>query len=52
LLADFAGGGLMCVLGIIMALYSRTNTGQGQIIDANMVEGANYVGKKPKNAVL
>ncbi|XP_069483196.1 alpha-methylacyl-CoA racemase isoform X2 [Ambystoma mexicanum] len=44
LLADFAGGGLMCAMGIIMALYERTRSGQGQVIDASMVEGAAYVG--------
>jgi len=47
LLADFAGGGLICALGIMMALQHRTRTGQGQVIDASMVEGANYVGMKP-----
>jgi len=45
LLADFAGGGLLCALGIMMALFHRTRTGLGQVIDASMVEGANYVGK-------
>jgi len=44
-LADFAGGGLTCALGIVMALFNRTRSGQGQVIDSNMVEGANYVGK-------
>ena len=48
LLADFAGGGLICAMGIMMALYHRNSTGQGQVIDASMVEGTNYVGKKPK----
>lgn len=42
-LADFAGGGLMCALGIVMALFERSNSGKGQLIDANMVEGAAYV---------
>jgi len=51
LLADFAGGGLICALGIMMALYHRNSTGQGQVIDASMVEGTNYVGKKPRNIV-
>lgn len=37
LLADFAGGGLMCALGISMALYEREKSGRGQIIDASMV---------------
>ncbi|NXJ80241.1 AMACR racemase, partial [Trogon melanurus] len=43
LLADFAGGGVMCALGIVMALYERTRSGKGQIIDASMVEGAAYL---------
>ncbi|XP_059845637.1 LOW QUALITY PROTEIN: alpha-methylacyl-CoA racemase [Hypanus sabinus] len=41
-LADFAGGGVLCALGIILALYERMQSGKGQIIDANMVEGAAY----------
>ncbi|XP_066273717.1 alpha-methylacyl-CoA racemase-like isoform X2 [Branchiostoma lanceolatum] len=44
LLGDFAGGGLTCALGILMALFERTTSGKGQVIDANMVEGASYVG--------
>lgn len=43
ILADFAGGGLMCALGIIMALLSRTETGKGQIVESNMVDGAAYL---------
>ncbi|XP_044596517.1 alpha-methylacyl-CoA racemase isoform X1 [Cotesia glomerata] len=42
--ADFAGGGLICALGILLALYERTESKLGQIIDASMVEGAAYVG--------
>lgn len=37
LVADFAGGGLMCALGIVLALLERSKSGQGQIIDASMV---------------
>ncbi|XP_076014585.1 alpha-methylacyl-CoA racemase [Genypterus blacodes] len=44
LLADFAGGGLSCALGIVLALLERTRSGRGQIIDASMVEGAAYLG--------
>jgi len=44
LLADFAGGGLMCAMGIMAALLERAQTGKGQVIDANMVEGAAYLG--------
>ncbi|CAF97174.1 unnamed protein product [Tetraodon nigroviridis] len=44
LVADFAGGGLTCALGIVLALLERTKSGKGQVIDASMVEGAAYVG--------
>ncbi|XP_014834509.1 PREDICTED: alpha-methylacyl-CoA racemase [Poecilia mexicana] len=44
LVADFAGGGLTCALGIILALLERTKSGKGQIIDASMVEGAAFTG--------
>ncbi|XP_066568230.1 alpha-methylacyl-CoA racemase [Amia ocellicauda] len=44
LVADFAGGGLTCAMGIILALYERTRSGKGQVIDSSMVEGAAYVG--------
>lgn len=37
LLADFAGGGLTCALGIVLALMERTKSGKGQVIDASMV---------------
>ncbi|GFN91056.1 alpha-methylacyl-coa racemase [Plakobranchus ocellatus] len=44
LMADFAGGGLICALGIMMALFERSKSGKGQVIDANMVEGSAYMG--------
>ncbi|CAN9504527.1 unnamed protein product [Ophioblennius macclurei] len=44
LLADFAGGGLTCAMGIVLALLERTKSGKGQVIDASMVEGAAYTG--------
>ncbi|KAM9734716.1 alpha-methylacyl-CoA racemase isoform 1-T2 [Menidia menidia] len=44
LLADFAGGGLTCALGIVLALLEREKSGKGQVIDASMVEGAAYAG--------
>ncbi|TRM64847.1 CoA-transferase family III domain-containing protein [Schizophyllum amplum] len=43
LLADFAGGGLLCALGIVLALRS----GQGQVVQTDMVSGARYVGSFP-----
>ncbi|KAF5269236.1 hypothetical protein FQR65_LT02537, partial [Abscondita terminalis] len=44
LAADFGGGGLMCALGILLALYERQSSNLGQIIDCNMVEGTAYLG--------
>ncbi|KAG0224819.1 hypothetical protein BGW41_004943 [Actinomortierella wolfii] len=44
LLADFAGGGLMCALGILLALQERTRSGKGQVVDAAMIQGVNYLG--------
>lgn len=43
LMADFAGGGLLCALGICMALLERERSGKGQVIDASMTEGCAYV---------
>ncbi|XP_034098076.1 alpha-methylacyl-CoA racemase [Drosophila albomicans] len=43
LLADFAGGSVMCALGICLALLERHRSGRGQVVDAAMVDGAAYV---------
>lgn len=43
LLADFGGGGLLCALGIVLALFERTKSNKGQIIDCSMVEGVAYL---------
>lgn len=37
LLADFGGGGLTCAFGILLALFERTRSGKGQVVDASMV---------------
>lgn len=37
LLADFAGGGLVCALGILLALIERGKSGRGQVVNADMV---------------
>ena len=37
LLGDFAGGGLMCCFGILLALFERVKSGKGQVVDASMV---------------
>ncbi|CAH3167491.1 unnamed protein product [Pocillopora meandrina] len=44
LLADFAGGGLSCAFGILLALFERSQSGEGQVVDASMVDGAAYLG--------
>lgn len=44
LAADFAGGSLVCALGILMALLERTKSGKGQVVDASMTEGIAYIG--------
>ncbi|XP_065357413.1 alpha-methylacyl-CoA racemase [Calliphora vicina] len=43
ILADFAGGSLMCAFGICLALLERHRSGRGQIVDSAMVDGAAYV---------
>jgi len=40
LLGDFAGGGMLCAMGILLALVERNNSGEGQVVDAAMVDGA------------
>ena len=43
IIADFAAGGVLCALGILMALMERNTSGLGQIVDANMTEGCSYL---------
>jgi alpha-methylacyl-CoA racemase len=40
LLADFGGGGSLVVLGILAALVERDRSGEGQVVDAAMVDGS------------
>ncbi|HUG75209.1 MAG TPA: CaiB/BaiF CoA-transferase family protein [Acidimicrobiia bacterium] len=40
LLADFGGGAMMLVSGILAALVARGSSGKGDVVDAAMVEGA------------
>lgn len=39
LVADFGGGALYCVAGVLAALVERATSGRGQIIDVAMVDG-------------
>jgi alpha-methylacyl-CoA racemase len=40
ILGDFAGGGLLLAFGVCAALFHAARTGQGQVVDAAMVDGA------------
>ncbi len=40
LVGDMGGGGMLLVTGILAALLEAGNSGQGQVIDAAMVDGA------------
>ena len=39
LVADFGGGSMFLVTGILAALLERSTSGQGQVVDAAMVDG-------------
>lgn len=43
LLGDFGGGGMLLAFGISAALLNAQRTGQGQVVDAAMVEGASIL---------
>jgi alpha-methylacyl-CoA racemase len=38
--ADFGGGAMFLVVGVLAALLERVTSGQGQVVDAAMVDGA------------
>ena len=40
LVGDFGGGGMFLVVGVLAALVERATSGQGQVVDAAMVDGA------------
>jgi alpha-methylacyl-CoA racemase len=43
-LADFGGGAMFLVTGLLAALLHARSTGAGQVVDAAMTEGAAYLG--------
>ncbi|RPD61093.1 CoA-transferase family III [Lentinus tigrinus ALCF2SS1-7] len=47
ILADFAGGGAMCAMGILLALVERNRSGLGQVVNTDMVSGARYLSSFP-----
>jgi alpha-methylacyl-CoA racemase len=40
LVGDFGGGGMLLLAGVMMALFERSRSGRGQVVDAAMVDGA------------
>ncbi len=43
LVADFGGGSMLVLLGIVAALYERERSGTGQVVDAAMVDGVSLL---------
>ncbi|EUA65560.1 coA-transferase III family protein [Mycobacteroides abscessus] len=43
LVADFGGGSMLLVQGILAALYEREKSGKGQVIDGAMVDGVSQL---------
>jgi alpha-methylacyl-CoA racemase len=43
ILGDFAGGGMLCAMGILLALIERGKSGKGQVVDAAMLDGSAYL---------
>jgi alpha-methylacyl-CoA racemase len=43
LVADFGGGSMVCVVGILSALVERATSGLGQVVDAAMVDGVSVL---------
>lgn len=44
LVADFGGGGMLLVVGVLAALVEREQSGRGQVLDVAMVDGAALLG--------
>jgi alpha-methylacyl-CoA racemase len=40
LVGDYGGGGMLLVVGVLLALVERSRSGRGQVVDAAMVDGA------------
>jgi alpha-methylacyl-CoA racemase len=42
LIADFAGGGLLCANGILLAMIERGRSGRGQVVNVDMVRAGAF----------
>ena len=40
LVGDFGGGGMLLAFGVLAALFERSTSGRGQVVDAAMVDGS------------
>jgi alpha-methylacyl-CoA racemase len=43
LVGDFGGGSLFLIVGILAALWERQRSGQGQVVDAAMIDGSSVL---------
>ena len=43
LVGDFGGGSMLLVIGVLAALWEAQRSGQGQVVDAAMVDGASLL---------
>ncbi|HTK62856.1 MAG TPA: CaiB/BaiF CoA-transferase family protein [Pseudonocardia sp.] len=43
LVGDFGGGSMLLVIGVLAALVERSASGEGQVVDAAMVDGASVL---------
>lgn len=43
LVADYGGGAMFLIAGVLAALLERSRTGKGQVVDAAMVDGASML---------
>jgi alpha-methylacyl-CoA racemase len=48
IVGDFAGGGGVCFMGILLALLQRERSGLGQVVEANMVDGSAFMASMPR----
>jgi alpha-methylacyl-CoA racemase len=47
LVADYGGGTMFLIAGVLAALFERSRSGKGQVVDAAMIDGAATLGSLP-----
>lgn len=48
IIGDFAGGGAVAFMGVLLALIERAKSGRGQVVEANMVDGSANLASMPR----